>query len=95
MPPDGQTLLVDWSDAYIGNGEMDLVTIAMDVAHSEGRRVDPPVDDLAAWLAKVAGLLLQAAARPAWSGPGGAQVRAQQAELSVTAVAWAMDALDG
>ncbi len=92
---DGRPLLMDWSDAYVGNGDMDLVTLAVDVAHHEGRRVLPPVDDPGGWLAKVAGLLLHAAARPAWPGDGGAQVRRQQADLAGTAVDWALAALEG
>lgn len=88
---DGRVLVVDWSDAHIGSADLDRTTLAIDVAHASGRRVPPPVADPAAWIAKVAGLLLDAARRPAWPGPGGARVRAQQADLARTAVAWARD----
>lgn len=87
----GQVVVVDWSDAYVGNPEVDQVSIAIDAAHAGGGRVLPPVADPAAWLAKAAGLLLAAAARPPWDGDGGLQVRRQQAALARTAVAWAVD----
>ncbi len=87
----GQPIVVDWSDAYVGNGEMDLVTLAVDIAHTEGRRVAPPVKDLRGWLSKVAGLLIVASRREAWPGPGGATVRTAQEELAVTATTWALD----
>lgn len=86
--------VVDWSDAFIGAGEVDLLSIAVDVACSDGRRLEPPVADLPAWMAKTAGLLASAAARPPWPGPGGAEVRRQQLGLATTAVSWACDLLD-
>ncbi|WP_108668045.1 phosphotransferase [Euzebya rosea] len=85
--------VVDWSDAFVGNADVDRLSIAVDLAHTDGRREVPPVDDVGGWLAKTAGLLLAAAARPAWPGPGGATVRATQASLARTALDWAIDEL--
>lgn len=85
--------VVDWSDAFVGNADVDRLSIAVDIAHTNGRREVPPVDDVGGWLAKTAGLLLAAAARPAWPGPGGATVRATQAALARTALDWAIDEL--
>lgn len=85
--------IVDWSDAFVGNADVDRLSIAVDVAHTDRRREVPPVDDVGGWLAKTAGLLLAAAARPAWPGPGGAAVRATQAALARTALDWAIDEL--
>lgn len=85
--------VVDWSDAFVGNADVDRLSIAVDIAHTDGRREVPPVDDVGGWLAKTAGLLLAAAARPAWPGPGGATVRATQASLARTALDWAIDEL--
>ncbi|MGI9018980.1 MAG: phosphotransferase [Euzebya sp.] len=87
----GRPVLVDWSDAYVGNAEMDMVTVAIDIAHSDGRRVQPPVANLPAWLAKIAGLLVSASLRPAWPGLGGQQVRDEQQALARTAVRWAVE----
>lgn len=85
--------LVDWSDAMIGNADLDRTSVAVDVAHEGGRRPAVPVADPGAWLAKTAGLLLAAAARPAWPGEGGMAVRAAQSDLAATALAWALEML--
>jgi hypothetical protein len=90
---EGRPVLVDWSDAYVGNPEADHVTLAVDIAHTGGPRTLPPVADPPAWLAKISGLLIEASRREAWPGPGGAAVRRQQAELARTAVAWAVGLL--
>lgn len=85
--------VVDWSDAFVGNADLDRTTVAVDAAHHDGRRELPPVADPGAWLAKTAGLLLAAAARAPWPGAGGREVRAAQAEMARTAVDWAVELL--
>lgn len=87
----GGVLVVDWSDAMVANPALDLLSVAIEVAHSDGRRERPPVADLGGWMAKSAGLLLAASQRPAWTGEGGAMVRRAQAALARTAVEWALD----
>jgi hypothetical protein len=90
----GRAVLVDWSDAAVGDPSIDHVTLAVDVARTGGPRAVPPVDDPAGWLAKVAGMLLEAARRDPWPGEGGRAVRAEQAALARTAGTWALELLD-
>ena len=85
--------VVDWSDAAVGNPDLDRLSVAVDAAHHSGTRQPPPVADLPAWMAKTAGLLLNAASRPPWSGEEGLAVRRAQDEMGRTAVAWALDLL--
>lgn len=85
--------IVDWSDAAVGNADLDRASVAVDAVHHGRRRELPPVADPGAWLAKTAGLLLAAAERPAWPGPGGQEVRSAQAAMARTALDWAIDEL--
>lgn len=90
---DGTVLLIDWSDAMVADPAVDLMSVAVDAAHHDGVRRAPPVEDLPAWLAKTAGLLVTASRRAPWPGPRGQQVRRQQQALARTATAWALDAV--
>lgn len=89
---DRRAVFVDWTEAFRGDPTLDQVTVAIDLSMAAGRRIVPPdVRDLGAWLALVAGLLLDAAERPPLQTPRGAEVRRLQAEAGTFTLGWAMD----